>query len=590
VVVTYWWGRGRINKNTQKPCYDEDEPITKQPITYDKMIDRWEKTCKKANCNYLAIEYNEFTVPGGYQLAINAKPLFIKRALELCEGRAVVYIDGDMDVLQYPHIFDMNDYDFMARHWNLDSRNSKHYERNTCMDITVFETSGGIMYFNNTQNSKRLLSNWIYHTFYKINEGKADDRILSLLLLNHRYMFNLRMFMLPVEYIWLTDRYNKYLGYDKKKVVIEHAECLTPEEMATEQGASDNREPNIYTNLVSDAIQCSKYGGYFWEYIIFENTKQLGAVKPYLDYLKNSFIEDVFEEDTKHPYEFVEFNDKYGSNVFDKDVSLQTIFEANRIISNKLKKLFKTNMSRLVYVRHQTFDAPDEFYYIASDADGNSVVYTKYANSAIIALLDMGYEVIYLSTNKSIEYVGQIFIEKQKNSELELIVASNEGYDMDEVHFNRDSPIYLKKGRILMHLLNIINPEQDFLETLERMVKKSYFFIVCIRIGLFRTNTKKKESILGQVPTPRLVNGSFRASPKGSKGSKDSRDSRDSRDSKGSLKGSKGSKDSSTHSKGSKGSKGSKDNYSPDSGEIKLLQTMFKRMTTVHRRTHNKDL
>lgn len=37
-------------------------------------------------------------MPGGYQMAINAKPLFIKKALDLCGGRGCLYIDGDMFV------------------------------------------------------------------------------------------------------------------------------------------------------------------------------------------------------------------------------------------------------------------------------------------------------------------------------------------------------------------------------------------------------------------------------------------------------------------------------------------------------------
>jgi len=151
VIVTYWWGRGNYSRNTAKPCPSVEYPvidpkdITRQPIKYEEMIDNWEKACRKANCNYLAVEYPEFAVKGGYQLAINAKPLFIKRALELCDGRAVVYIDGDMVVHKYPSIFDIKDYDFMARHWNMDGRSSKNYNKIVCFDMTIFETSGGIM-------------------------------------------------------------------------------------------------------------------------------------------------------------------------------------------------------------------------------------------------------------------------------------------------------------------------------------------------------------------------------------------------------------------------------------------------------------
>jgi len=45
------------------------------------MIEKWQRECEKFNCNHMAVEYPEFALPGGYQLAINAKPLFIKKAL-----------------------------------------------------------------------------------------------------------------------------------------------------------------------------------------------------------------------------------------------------------------------------------------------------------------------------------------------------------------------------------------------------------------------------------------------------------------------------------------------------------------------------
>ena len=84
------------------------------PIKYDEMITLWEDACKKSKCNFMAIEYPEFAEPGGYQLAINAKPLFIKKALEGVGKRSVLYIDGDMFIRKYPKLFDITDVDFMV--------------------------------------------------------------------------------------------------------------------------------------------------------------------------------------------------------------------------------------------------------------------------------------------------------------------------------------------------------------------------------------------------------------------------------------------------------------------------------------------
>lgn len=164
VVITYWWGRGNKNKNTQRPCpedFCEGDIITTKPKTYNKMIDEWKSSCRSAKCNYMAIEYPEYVQKGMYQKAINFKPTFILRALEVCYPRAVLYIDGDMHIKKYPHIFDFENVDYMAQGWNSDPRYRMIWSDNaTCYFPYVFETSGGIMYFNNTSQSKMLLKEW----------------------------------------------------------------------------------------------------------------------------------------------------------------------------------------------------------------------------------------------------------------------------------------------------------------------------------------------------------------------------------------------------------------------------------------------
>ena len=94
IIITYWWGRGNINRNTQKPCRElhhigynwqlkDDQKLINNPVRFEEMIQTWEDTCRDKNCNFFAQEYPEFAVPGGYQLAINAKPLFIKKVMQI---------------------------------------------------------------------------------------------------------------------------------------------------------------------------------------------------------------------------------------------------------------------------------------------------------------------------------------------------------------------------------------------------------------------------------------------------------------------------------------------------------------------------
>jgi hypothetical protein len=154
----------------------------KAPVKFETMIAEWEAQCIRVGVNHMAIEYKDFAVAGGYQKAINAKPMFIEAALAACAPRAVLYIDGDMSVNSYPHVFDMDDVDFMARGWNIDPRSSSKYLRGDIfVDPYVFETSGGIMYFSQSPEARGLLRAWIKQTGMSYEAGKADDRIISLI-------------------------------------------------------------------------------------------------------------------------------------------------------------------------------------------------------------------------------------------------------------------------------------------------------------------------------------------------------------------------------------------------------------------------
>ena len=399
VVVTYWWGRGNFNRNTQQPCpedvsaalkeefeenlAEEDEefaelqeaflevrdafraagdnataaqvaeyralrnkrvkylsdyfknPATtlamkndtkryedklratgkfKEPIRFEQMIENWKKACAAAGCNYMAVEYPRFAQPGGYQIAINAKPLFIRKALDVLNGRGALYIDGDMVINKYPAIFDMPNVDFMARGWNIDPRSSRHYKKDVCFDPYIFETSGGTMYFANSPASKALLVKWEKESAKPSNKGKADDRILSLIFTAKRYVPHINSIQLPIEYLWLGELYNGPIDprdMNPADIYIEHPECLTGEERAGEQsveGSSNNREPEAYYRLVGAKVDCARRGGVFYERIFFPKKEMVPAFAPFLKYMKNA----RHHETGKPMFEVVDFEDGYG--------------------------------------------------------------------------------------------------------------------------------------------------------------------------------------------------------------------------------------------------------------------------------------
>jgi len=313
VVVTYWWGRGNINRNTQYPCAEDvtaDRPVTVQAIKYDAMIDDWIAFCERAGCNYLVQEYPQFARPGKYQLAINAKPMFIQRALEACGGRAVVYIDGDMTMNYYPSIFDMKGVDLMARGWGIDPRTNEMQmigRKPLSFDPYPFETSGGIMYFGNTRQAKIVLRLWEDLSALPEMQGKADDRVLSLLFTLHPALYAATsIIQLPIEYLWLTQMYiytdgttyipDKY--WSEKHVMVSHPACLTSEEKALEEGAAKNRYPKFYKEVLDDIVKNDRHGGIFYQGVFFPLPEMAEAHAEYLKYIGETtlFTEKIYDE------------------------------------------------------------------------------------------------------------------------------------------------------------------------------------------------------------------------------------------------------------------------------------------------------
>lgn len=287
-----------------------------EPRTFADMIKHWEETMAKAKCNYMAtnIEFER----GDYQNAINGKPLFIKRALDTLkampgkEDWGVLYIDGDMDIHKYPAIFDTPNVDFMARGWNVDPRDFRGYEEAVCFDPYIFETSGGTMYFGNTQTARLLLDSWMIASSDPKQVGKADDRILSMVFTQQKFALEGTVIQLPIEYLWLTDKYEgRFDGEEEdarhSDAIIEHPACLTGEERAADQGAAANRYPVGY-EVIEESTRCQTRGGVFYEFIAFPNEAARNEMARYLGYLRKAT-----NPETDEPlFEIVTFEHGYG--------------------------------------------------------------------------------------------------------------------------------------------------------------------------------------------------------------------------------------------------------------------------------------
>ena len=332
------------------------------PVQFQEMIDKWESACRDNNCNFLSVEYPEFADRSdGYQLAINAKPLFIQKALESCNGRAVLYIDGDMFIRKYPQIFDMRDeIDFMARGWYVDPRSSYNINESITYDPYTFETSGGIMWFSTSDESKMLLEKWSNTAGSKSQSGRADDRVLSLVFNSFKMLCPMKIIPLPVEYLWLTLDYDERMlehiyewDYDEmeKTIFVEHSECLTTEESAGAAGAASDRSAKFAGFLDEENIDpvSEKYH----EFLNFPNKDMLAGMKQYLNYMKgthyfndgnekliNKGFINMGEDETSNeqPLYITNFDDKWGNDPYFNDSSLTY---------NEIAKMHETELKRI---------------------------------------------------------------------------------------------------------------------------------------------------------------------------------------------------------------------------------------------------
>jgi len=291
----------------------ETEKPGGRPIrTFDQMIEEWESYCRRVKVNYVALN-TEFP-RDDYQNGINGKPVFIKKILDAVKPRGVLYIDGDMWMLKYPHICDMENIDFMARGWNIDCRSKEKALTKPYFDPYTFETSGGTMYFGNTQRARNLLDVWAAESSKPEARGKADDRILSQVFTTRSLAVKVNTIQLPIEYLWLTDNYKTYLRTPTdpaslQDAIIEHPYCLTGDERATEQGAASNRTPNGYAEEVEENVKYDREPERFYEYIFFDGKENVR--QEYDRYLK--YLKATNNLNTRKPLlDIIDFNAKYG--------------------------------------------------------------------------------------------------------------------------------------------------------------------------------------------------------------------------------------------------------------------------------------
>jgi len=484
-------------------------------MKFEDMIKRWDIACASANCNYMAVEYDYFSKTRQYQMAINAKPLFIKHALKLCGDRAVVYIDGDMFIRKYPAIFDMPNVDFMSRGWNVDPRASHVIDTSIRYNPYKFETSGGIMYFSHSREAHQLMDYWITETAKPYNSGKADDRILSMIFNAKKFLLNMTIIQLPVEYLWLTldydDRMMEYV-YDYNKtlmdstIYIDHPECLTSEETAEGAGASSDRTPKLhmFLDVDNEDIPVSEE---LYEAFMFPTQTMADQFKAYHNYMSNSpYLDDgdpiLYErklvdpenpENNEYPMYITPFNKGYGPK--------QKIVDANMtIVRDELNDTYWSQGTGQMIIQNKTND--DKTIVLCEAL----VPGDEYTIPMIIALMKRKYSVIYLPSKCTSDCYFNLVNSKRHDLELVFIPKLQEMAHILKPLIDLSQPVYFHNTSELGLLDKALAMYASLDEFSHSLNYGNYQVISRIRIGyVFKKQGARDANVISCNRTPSPV-------------------------------------------------------------------------------------
>lgn len=288
MICSYWWGNGVINKNSVRG------------LTYDQQVDRLITQCRKLKINYYFIRFPIFEQKGMYQIALGLKGEFIMRCLLQFPKYKVIYIDTDLQILQYPHLFDI-DADCYFLNWN-------EYDFD-CYNPFQLELPGGILGFANTHGARTLLT--ILNSYMIKNLHLAEDKSFSGIITRHFMGTYLRCVWLPLNYMYMfgKHKYDPTIGkytyiadfkhelknedYKLRDLVMIHEDFETgalDDVFFQRVGKVSRWPPNVYRQL-GEKLRCLKVT--FNNYVDFNLNKN--QLKDYLPDFKIREAEDVYK-------------------------------------------------------------------------------------------------------------------------------------------------------------------------------------------------------------------------------------------------------------------------------------------------------
>lgn len=191
ILVSYYWGETVVNKGSV------------HSLTYGQQVDRMIKNCEDLRINYYFVRVLDFEKGGSYQKALSYKPDFIQRCLDTFPKYKCIFVDTDLQILRYPHLFEA-DADCWFVNWN-------EYDY-SCYNPFQIVLPGAILGFANTHGAKAMLK--ILTDYMHANKLVSEDKSFSGIISRHFLNVYLRCVWLPESYLYMFEKhkYSPELG------------------------------------------------------------------------------------------------------------------------------------------------------------------------------------------------------------------------------------------------------------------------------------------------------------------------------------------------------------------------------------------
>lgn len=371
IVCSYYWGHDNISKNSIKE------------LTYGQYAERMIDDCKKLNINYNIENYPIFSEKKIYQTALALKGEYIMNCLNKFPNYKVIFLDVDLQILQYPDLFEI-DADCFFINWN-------EYDFD-CYNPYQIQLPGAILGFSNNFNSRTMLT--ILNQYMIKHLTYAEDRAYSGIISRNFMNTYLRCVWLPESYMFmfLNHEYNSKLGkytkvlplkdhltdfnYKIKDIVMIHEDFETgalDDVYEKQVGNVDRSPPNEYKQK-GEKLRCEKIT--FRNYIDYNLTWQqyLHFKVDFDDKQKNHIYKNVslksipYHSNTSLVYHNLikSTNDPIIISIIDKSVD-------KSVIHNFIKQCNLFNLDYLIFTSNKTVNKPVLFNLILGKYKRNIV-------------------------------------------------------------------------------------------------------------------------------------------------------------------------------------------------------------------------